>query len=271
MEHDNTWNRIRLCVSGFIAILALACAVRRAWPLLCMLALADFLSIKIFRPRQRKRSHRKRRPSQKELPQKEIPPKAALPAPETEDRAMETLLLYHVNHRILASLKAVSQNVTWEWHEKKPEALALSGGTGRIRIFGIPGYEYVDVRIDPQANLACDMITAVPLSAIHLKQGQSENHSPQETSGSPKDPQAWYDLQGRKVLEPLITDLNSHGHSQMTLREDGTACVEEDQRNISKEHLDGFPKRSAWPQLVQTLERNGLAARIPQEGFLVSW
>lgn len=87
----------------------------------------------------------------------------------------------------------------------------------------------------------------------------------------PVDPQIWYEIQGRKVLEALIADLNSRGHSRLTLHENGDVCIKQDQDEVAAEHLSGFPERVYWPRLVQVLESNGLAAESTAQGITVSW
>lgn len=43
----------------------------------------------------------------------------------------------------------------------------------------------------------------------------------------PVDPQVWYEVQGRKVLEALITDLHSRGYNSLTIRENGDIAIQQ--------------------------------------------
>lgn len=125
---------------------------------------------------------------------------------------MGQILLRHVNHRISAYLKSVYPNARWEWREKQPERLILEGGTGRIRVYGVPEYNFADVQLDSQGGLQCSMVKIVPLTNAG-KAGEESGHLP--PNNQPVDPRIWYEHQGRKVLSGLIADLNSRGHSSL--------------------------------------------------------
>lgn len=177
------------------------------------------------------------------------------------------ILLRHVNHRISACLRASYPDVTWEWCEKSPERIIIQGGVGRIRVFGVPDFDHADIQIDQQANIRCSMIKTVSLS--DNEEQKQENKMP--PNKQPIDPQIWYEVQGRKVLETLVADLNSHGHSHLLLHEDGTVSVTEDQNEVPREHLANFPAKTYWDRLVQVFEMNGLSAAITAAGIQVSW
>ena len=173
-----------------------------------------------------------------------------------------------MNHRISAYLRSAYPDVTWEWCEKAPEKIILQGGVGRIRVFGVPDFDHADIRIDRQANISCDMMKIVPLAA---DEEQKPGDGAVPPNRQPVDPQIWYEVQGRKVLEALVADLSSRGHSHMLLHEDGDVCVMEDKAEVAKEHLANFPEKVYWDRLVQVFERNGLAAEITAAGIQVSW
>lgn len=46
---------------------------------------------------------------------------------------------------------------------KRPERLALSGGTGRIRVFGIPDFDHADITLHRQANITYSMVKIISL------------------------------------------------------------------------------------------------------------
>ena len=81
------------------------------------------------------------------------------------------------------------------------------------------------------------------------------------------------DAEGREVLERVIADLDSRGHSSLSLKEDGSVCVHEDDdtKDIPQEHLTAFPPKVYWPRLGQVLESEGLSARVQDHEIAVSW
>lgn len=179
----------------------------------------------------------------------------------------EQLLLCHVNHRISARLLAAHPDATWEWCVKDPVQLICKGGTGRIRVFGIPDYDYADIRIDQHANLDCNLIRVMPLDG----EGNDGGEETLPPNKQPVDPRIWYEEQGRELLERLVADLNSRGHSSLTLTEDGGVCIQEDTQEVSVGRFASFPEKVYWPGLVKALETDGLAADATAQGIQVKW
>lgn len=264
------WSSISILIGAVIVILAL---VRGSWQsglLIIVFTLWGLWIITVLllpymhqaKCRQRQKQQIKRRQ------QERISPTVPLQTPLISREPIESLLLHHVNHRISSYLQSAYPDVTWEWCEKKPEQLVIHGGVGRIRVFGAADFDHADITLDENANIHCDMIKIVPLHTENEKENIGGNIPPNK---QPVDPQIWYEIQGRNVLETLITDLNSRGHSSLTLHENGDICVVENTDEIPKEHLSSFPEKVYWPRLVQILESSGLAAEVTTQGIHVSW
>ncbi len=174
-------------------------------------------------------------------------------------------LLCHVNYRITAMLHAAYPNARWEWLADKPSRFAVEGGTARIRVYGIPDFDYADVKLDQKANLDCSLVKLAPLVA-----GASDTQPPNR---QPVNPRVWFETRGRAVLEALVTDLNSRGHSSLTVQENGEVFVQakENEAEPAKETFLDFPEKVYWPQLVKVLEEEGYAADARDADILVSW
>lgn len=263
------WGSISILTGIVIAILALVRGRWQTWLLLGAFTLWGLWIMVVFLHPYMQQAKRRRMRSQqaKKRLAEGIVSDMPFEVPTLGEGEAEILLLRHVNHRISAYLRAVYPDARWEWCEKKPEKLILTGGTGRIRVFGIPDYDHADVTVDRNANISCNMLKIVPLS--DMEGGKPEERVP--PNKQPVDPQIWYEVQGRKVLESLVADLNSRGHSHLTIHEDGDICIEENDKEVAREHLDGFPEKTYWPRLQQVFERNGLAAEIMAKGIQISW
>ncbi len=256
MPYTKIWGSLSLLIGAVIAVLALVRSQWQQWLLLAVIAVwALWLVLTVLLPYvQAKRQRR-------ELLQWTDAPSEAQP-----DGDMGQILLRHVNHRISAYLKSVYPNARWEWREKQPERLILEGGTGHIRVYGIPEYNFADVQLDSQGGLQCSMVKIVPLTNAG-KAGEESGHlSPND---QPVDPRIWYEHQGRKVLSGLIADLNSRGHSSLEIGEDGAIRIED----VEEAHdpLPSFPEKVYWPQLVKVLEGEGLAAEVKEDTVAVTW
>ena len=175
-------------------------------------------------------------------------------------------LLRHVNYRISAYLRSSYPNARWEWAIHNPALLAIQGGIGRIRIFGVDDYEYADVELDRQGKLACSLVRRMATE-------QLPDGSAQDSSGMILDPRVWYDQQGRQVLSILIADLDSRGYKQLTLNEDGSICTALDgsDEETLQSTFSTFPPKVYWPQLAKVLEQEGLAATVQADCVSVAW
>jgi len=180
----------------------------------------------------------------------------------------ETALLLHVNCRISDYLKSAYPDVTWEWRTKDPAKLAAEGGTGRIKLFGIPDFNYADVLFDHLARIECDMLRIVPFAEL---KGTSEPEAARPKSDMPVDPEVWYGIQGKKILESCIRDLNSHGHASLIIKENGEICARQADTEMVHDKFKNLPGKSVWNALVKVIENQGLSAAVVDNCIKVSW
>ena len=235
MPYTKIWGSLSLLIGAVIAVLALVRGQWQQWLLLAVITVwVLWLALTVLLPYAQAKRRRY-----------EISQRTDAPGEVRPDGDMGQILLRHVNHRISAYLRSVYPNARWEWREKQPERLILEGGTGRIRVYGVPEYSFADVQLDSQGGLQCSMVKIVPLTNAG-KAGEESGHLP--PNGQPVDPRIWYEHQGRKVLSGLIADLNSRGHSGLEISEDGAIHME----GVEEVHdpLPSFPEKVYWTQLV---------------------
>ena len=190
----------------------------------------------------------------------------------------ELVLLRHANYRISAYLRSVYPDVTWEWREEFPERIVAKGGTGRIQLFGVDGFDFADVTLDRNGGIDCALVNIVP-----LKQPTAPQPSAPDTEDTaeapaampkrpdPVDPQVWYEIQGRKVLETLIADLHSRGYNSLTIRENGDIAIQQADSEKVRTAFESIPEKTYWARLCKVFEREGMAADITDGGILLSW
>lgn len=178
------------------------------------------------------------------------------------------VLLRHVNFRISSYLKSVYPDATWEWLEKIPEQLVIKGGTGRIKVYGIPDFNYADITFSQDAEINCSLLKVSPLMPT---ESVVQTEIPKQEHKIPIDPQIWYEKQGRVVLENLITDLNSRGHNSLVLKDDGKIVIIQSDKEIKQGLLENMPEKLYWEQLLKVFQSEGIAAQIIDDGILLSW
>lgn len=184
--------------------------------------------------------------------------------------SVSIVLIRHVNHRISAYLKASYPDATWDWCETSPERLAVQGGTGRIKLHGVPDFNFAEVTLDPTARISCKLLKLVPLGT----QPESDNtveQGKEKKAVTEVNPQIWYEQKGKSVLTNLIVDLNSRGHSSLTIQEDGNVVIKQENNDIKKRLFESIPNRVSWPRMVKIFERDGIATEITDAGLVLSW
>ena len=262
MKHPNSsvWTSVSVLAGVLIAELAL---VRGKWLLPLLAATVSVWLLWLFRkfsPIWRS-NHRQRKLEAQRRHEQDT-----LLASGTDYDAVLRTLLHHVNFRVSAALKGAYPNASWEWTMENPELFAAQGGTGRIRIYGVPDYDYADVTLDRQANLKCALVQTAAL------QGDGGSHA-EPPSQQTVNPQVWYETRARDELLGLMNDLNSRGHNHLFLKENGDICIQptDDGDEIRKGTLADFPKKVYWQKLAEVLTLDGIAASVLDDRIQLAW
>ncbi len=269
-KESDLLNSIGILVGAVIAILAIVRGIWQTRLLITVFTLwLAWAAVKLLLPYIRAISKNKKFQKQRLLLQQNTVRKpVTFEIPALRNISTEQLLLLHVNHRISMYLRCSYGEVTWEWCEDNPVKLIMEGGHGRIKVYGISDYDHADVKLNVNGDIRFDMMRIVPLNEI-VKETPAAQAAASEKP--PLDPQIWYEVQARSILESIVNDLHSRGHSQLMLNEDGDIFIEQDEEDVAKEHLSNFPAIVYWPRLVQVLEGEGLSAKVEDKKIIVSW
>ena len=179
-------------------------------------------------------------------------------------------LLLHVNHRITNYLQSAYPGSSWEWRVEDPEALVSKGGTGRIQVFGVSDFSHADVTVTKNADITYEMLKVVPMGEPQPKSSDEEEVAPSAPQ-NPINPQVWYEQKGRVVLESIITDLNSRGHSSLSITENGDVIISQNDKEIKKASLEAMPDKVYWHRLAKVFQSEGLAASVTDNAVVLSW
>lgn len=262
-KNSQLWGSISLLIGAVIAVLAfvrgtwqlpLLIGVFAVWGLWLVFALLfpAWRSIRDLRRRE-KRAERERH---------------TIAEANLTDDDLARKLLNQVNYRVSAYLHSVYPNARWEWMTDRPMAFAATGGTARIRLYGVADYDYADVVLDQRGGITCSLIKVASVLGETL-----HTEEPAPPNQQPFNPQVWYETQGRQVLEELVADLDSRGHNQLFLKEDGNICTQPS--NTGEETVEksfrSFPEKVYWPMLAKILDQAGLSATVKDTCIQVSW
>lgn len=127
--------------------------------------------------------------------------------PEVSD-PVEQVLLRHANYRISAYLQSVYPNATWEWREEFPERIIAKGGTGRVKLFGVDGYNFADVTFDQNGGINCALVNIVP-----LKQPNAPHPSVSDTEDTAEAPAAIQTGRSNELTAEIKENFNCAGDS----------------------------------------------------------
>lgn len=254
--HEMLWSGISILIGVVIAVLALVHDPWRTRILLTVVvAWGVWAAVTLLRPRQVVR--RRERAIQASLHRN---------ASSGAGQRMADMLLRHVNCRISERLRVPYPDVKWEWETESPIQLIMNGGIGRIRLHGVPEYDFAEVKVDRGGGIQCALLRIEP-----LPNGAAPEEEVCQTDGELVDPKVWYELQGRNVLQNMIADLESRGHKSLTMNEDGTITVADEKGGKTIQAFSSFPSRVCWPQTVRVLESEGYAAEIDGDAIAVTW
>lgn len=176
--------------------------------------------------------------------------KAKLRNRESLESAKQMLVRY-LNKRITAILRNSHSNASWKWCDAEPGNLALNGGKAYIRLYCVPGVAYGEVTVTSNADVSVQLLNPCEL--------------PRHVNVT--DPYAWYEEDGKDVLNNMITDLDSRGINSLTLSEQGDIWV----HDIREHRFREFPDKDDWSFLLQIFEDNGLDAEIVNDSIVLSW
>lgn len=253
-KNATLWNSIPILIAAVIAVVAFTRGTRSTVLLILVFALWGLWAIWTQVLPARRRAHVRQQTEQTAAP----------------DQTLLQTLLHHVNYRVSGCLKSAYPEAHWEWTMRDPASFVATGGTGRIRVYGIPDYSYADVTLDRNGKLSCSLIQVAPINGASEKPAEKPAAAPDQ---EPQDPCIWYEIHGRAVLESLVADLASRGHHSLTLKEDGNICIRpvDGGTETAQGAFATFPEKVYWPRLVEVLKQNGLAATAKDTGIVVAW
>lgn len=269
-QKKNLWSDVSILV---VAVLAISAFLRGAWQFWMLItAFAVWSAWAVYRhliPFLKELKYSREAKKVQEQYKKRVEQQKAFLNIDVSD-PLSIVLLRHVNHRISAYLKASYPDATWDWCEKDPERLVAKGGTGRIKLNGVPDFNYAEISLDQNAKIDCQLLKIVPYASSKNEVAGSNSEAKPKTP-SEVNPQVWFEKQGRAVLQNIIADIDSRGHNSLTIQEDGSIVIKQDNQDFKRHVFTGFPEKTYWSRLVKVFEQNGLASEITDSGLVLSW
>ena len=272
------WSGVSILIVAVLAITAFIRGNAQVWLLAAaFIAWSVWATFYFLIPYIKEELHRREARRIRKKCEEQDANKPTFSIPEVSD-PLNLVLLRHVNFRISAYLQSVYPEATWEWREEFPERIVAKGGTGRIKLFGVEGFNFADVTFNQNASIDCALVNVVPMAQLGTTETPTTKteEAAAEPVVAPKqqnpvDPQVWYEVQGRKVLEALITDLHSRGYNSLTIRENGDIAIKQADSEKVKPAFESIPEKTYWTRLCKVFEREGMAANITDGGILLTW
>ena len=179
------------------------------------------------------------------------------------------LMLRHIALRITDKLKSAYPQAVWQWREKPALSSVLAGDIVRICVENMAQYTHADISFDRFGRIRIEPMVI----GEFIPEEKPDSSAAEETAAEPPvvDVRVWYELIGQQILEEQITDLNANGHSRLTVKENGDIVITRQKKEVFRTHLEAFPPKSYWPELLNVLNENELKGKISGNQLQISW
>ena len=214
------------------------------------------------------RCRRKHTKSLQHLSESEVELKGDPPGAKTDEH--ELFLIRQINYRITEQLKESYPMVSWLWQQQPNAEQLCKGGSWRIRLSNTDPFNYGEVEITRLGKITITLLQVVALKEAKTLVVELEDISEQELLDK-VDVKGWYQKHGEQLLSEIIDDLNTQGHRQILIKEDGSVCVIASDQEQIVDTLRDFPPRKAWIELKQLLSEDEITASEKPEGLLMAW
>ena len=190
--------------------------------------------------------------------------------PEAKTDEHELFLIRQINYRITEQLKENYPMVSWLWQQQPNAAQLCKGGSWRIRLSNTDPFNYGEVEISRMGKISITLLQAVVLKESKTVEVETEDIAEEELLDK-VDVKAWYQEHGEQLLSQIIDDLNTQGHREILIKEDGAVCLTTSDTEQIVDSLLNFPPRKAWVELKQLLLEDEITASEKPEGLLMAW
>ena len=162
-------------------------------------------------------------------------------------------MLRHINFRITEKLQGAFPSATWRWETAKPLEQAVKGGSARIRLSGVPDWNFADVLFERSGRIRLEMLSLRPLDSdsVNLRD--------------------WYDLSASAVVRATIDEVYTRGYQELRIAEDGALYVLEQQEQVGQGRLPYLPGKKLWADLVPLFEEDDITATVEEDSILLTW
>ena len=195
-------------------------------------------------------------------------PKPAVPRPQPIDPEMERVMLRHINFRITEKLQGAFPSAVWRWETERPLEQAVKGSSARIRLSGVPDWNFADVLFERSGRIRLEMLSLRPLEEMQkpAKEGPAADGDPD--SVNLRD---WYDLSASAVVRATIDEVYTRGYRELRIAEDGALYVLEQQVQVGQGQLSYLPGKKLWADLVPLFEEDDITATVEEDSILLTW
>lgn len=194
------------------------------------------------------------------------PPKPAAAKPQSIDPETEAVMLRHINFQITEKLQGAFPSAVWRWETEKPLGQAVKGGSARIRLSGVPDWNFADVRFERSGRIRLEMLSLRSLEEI----GQQQAKSAPTADGDAVNLRDWYDLSASAVVRAAIDEVYTRGYRELRIAEDGALYVLEQQEQVGQGRLSYLPSKKLWADLVPFFEEDDITAMV-EDDILLTW
>ena len=182
----------------------------------------------------------------------------------------DLFLIRQLNYRITEQLKESYPLVSWLWSPRPKVEDLCKGGVWRIQLANADPFNYGDVAISPSGKLTITLLQAVALKDAEEHRLSDDDLKPEEMLER-VDVKSWYFGHGEIILAQMIDELNTQGHKELLIKEDGDVVITSSGTEQVVERIKGFPPRMVWGDFCQLLKEDEITASVQSNGLALAW
>lgn len=206
-------------------------------------------------------------PASRPAPPVQQAQRPAAPRPQPIDPEMEAVMLRHINFRITEKLQGAFPSAVWRWETARPLEQVVKGGSARIKVSGVPEWNFADVLFDRSGRIRLEMLSLRPIEEM----GQQEAKNAPAADDDAVNLRDWYDLSASAVIRATIDEVYTRGYRELHIAEDGTLYVLEQQEQVKQGRLSHLPSKKLWSDLIPFFEEDDITVAVEEESILLTW
>lgn len=135
-----------------------------------------------------------------------------------------------------------------------------------VAVKGAENFSHVNISLAQGGSINMNLF-----SLINLENIKYDEKSTRKCHRNDINIGEWFDQKGQKLLTELITNMNSRGFRQLSIKETGEVIVNESGKNTIKDYFPDIPEKKNWKKLKELMADSDVEINITGKMLTFSW